>query len=118
MAQGAQADSGPDMRFGPGGPGGMGGGPDGQFGGQGGPGGGGAPGFGGGGGRWWRLRWGRRFWCGGGRGGGGGGFGGVGGVALANKGGVAKWRVRSLATADGASNRFADRLLSRCRIRR
>ena len=59
MAQGAQADSGPDVRFGPGGPGG----PDGQFGGAGN--GGGAPGFGGA--------------QGGGGGFGGGGFGGAGG---------------------------------------
>jgi trimeric autotransporter adhesin len=90
VAQGAQADSGPDMRFGPGGPGGPGGpeGPagQGQFGadggagaangapgfggGQAGAGGGGGGGFGGGGGG------GFGGGGGGGRGGGGGGFGG------------------------------------------
>ncbi len=68
ITQGAQADSGPDMRFGAGGPGGF-GGPGGQFGGggdqSGAAGGGGAPGFGGG--------------AGGGFGGGGGGRGGFGG---------------------------------------
>jgi hypothetical protein len=77
MSQGAQADSGPDMRFGgPGGPGG----PGGQFGGgdqNGAAGGapGGAPGFGGAAGG------------GGGFGGGGGGFGGGGGGGRGGGGG-------------------------------
>ncbi len=76
MAQGAQADSGPDMRFGPGdGPPGGPGGPGSEFGGAGGqqPGGGGAPGFGGGPGG------GGGGFGGGGRGGGGFGGGGFGG---------------------------------------
>jgi len=68
MAQGAQADSGPDMRFGPGGPGGP-AGPDGQFGGA--ANGGGAPGFGG-------AQGGGGGFGGGGFGGPGGGFGGAG----------------------------------------
>ena len=73
MSQGAQADSGPDMRFGPGGPGG----PGAEFAGsEQGPGGGGAPGFGGGGSG--GGPGGGGFGGGGGRGG-GGGFGGRGG---------------------------------------
>ncbi len=76
MAQGAQADSGPDPQFGPGGPGG-------QFGGA--ASGGGAPGFGsaqaggGGGGFGGGGFGGGGGGFGGGRGGGGGGFGGPGG---------------------------------------